>query len=136
MIQLVQTVDGHSHKESLWDQLERERVIERVLHRACKEKWPISVLEVVGLPERIINTLEWRAGIRDIPDLLQWSAEDLRYIQNVGVTAVKQIRESLCRLPELESAEAAMREKVMVESAEIAKIRECSLEGVEYVPSL
>lgn len=137
MIQaILPVVDGHSHKCSLWDELERQRIIERVLHRACDEKWPLAVLEVVGLPERIMNALEIKAGIRDIPDLLQWSAEDLRFIPNVGVRAVEQIRESLCRLPELESAEAAMREKVMLESAEIARIKQCSLEGVEYTPSL
>lgn len=63
---------------------------------AVDEKHPISVLEQLGVSQRMINLLQAN-GINDMHDLMYKSREDLLKMQNFGTRQLQILFEAISK---------------------------------------
>lgn len=76
--------------------------VQRMIRREAAKGMAVAELEYLGLPLRVINTLEEKVGIVYIKQLISKSESELFKIKQLGSGGVKQIIAALERFPELE----------------------------------
>jgi DNA-directed RNA polymerase alpha subunit len=73
----------------------------RAISIAVKEKHPVSILEQLGVNQRLINLLNSN-GIQDMSDLLHKSKDDLLNLQNFGTKQLQILFQAISKYHTIE----------------------------------
>jgi DNA-directed RNA polymerase alpha subunit len=75
----------------------------RMIQKAAMEGMPVSDLEYVGLPMRVINALEEEIGIIFLKQLIMCEEQELLTVNRIAENSINQIKKSLAKFSQIDS---------------------------------